>query len=143
MFHCKVGLFDHTLGIGASIAAAALGATVIEKHFTFSRADGGINSAFSMEPAEMAQLVRESQAASLGLGLIRYGPTPAEEKSLVFRRSLYVAQNMEAGEIFTPENVRVVRPGKGLSPRYHDTILCKRARKALVKGIPLNWDLVG
>ena len=113
------------------------------QNFTRSRAEGGVDSAFSMEPAEMAQLVRESQAASLALGQIRYGPTPAEEKSLVFRRSLYVAKNMQAGEIFTPENLRVVRPGKGLSPRYHDTILGKRASKALVKGTPLDWDLVG
>ena len=143
LFHCKVGLSDHTLGIGASIAAVALGATVIEKHFTLSRAEGGVDSAFSMEPAEMAQLVLESQAATLALGQIRYGPTPAEEKSLVFRRSLYVAKNMEAGEIFTQENLRVVRPGKGLSPRYYDTILGKRASIALVKGTPLDWDLVG
>ena len=107
------------------------------------RAEGSVDSAFSMEPAEMAQLVRESQAASRALGQIRYCPTPAEEKSLVFRRSLYVAQNMQAGENFTPENLRVVRPGKGLNPRYHDTILGKRASKALVKGTPLDWDLVG
>ena len=90
----------------------------------------------------MAQLVRESQAASLALGQFRYGPTPDEEKFVVFRRSLSVAQNMQAGGIFTLENLRIFRPGKGLSPRYHDTILGKRASKALVKGTPLDWDLV-
>ncbi len=142
LFHCKVGLSDHTLGIGASIAAVALGATVIEKHFTLSRAEGGVDSAFSMEPAEMAQLVRESQAASLALGQIRYGPTPAEEKSLVFRRSIYVAKDMQAGDLFTTKNIRVVRPGKGLKPAFYETVLGKKASRFLKKGEPVSWESI-
>ena len=106
-------------------------------------AEGVVDSAFSMEPVEMAQLARETQAEAFALSQIRYGPMPAEEKSLIFRRSLYVAQKMEASEILTSENLRVVRPGKGLSPRYYDTILGKRASKALLKGPPLDWDLAG
>jgi N-acetylneuraminate synthase len=140
LFGCKVGLSDHTLGIGASVAAVALGATVIEKHFTLSRADGGVDSAFSMETSEMAQLVRECEAAFLALGEIKYGPTPAEEKSLVFRRSIYVAKDMKAGDVFTPENIRVVRPGMGLHPRAYEKILGRRARYNLIKGKALTDD---
>jgi N-acetylneuraminate synthase len=142
LFGCKVGLSDHTLGIGTSVAAVALGATVIEKHFTLSRADGGVDSAFSIEPIEMAQLVRECEAASLALGGIKYGPTPAEEKSLVFRRSIYVAKDMKAGDVFTPENIRVVRPGRGLHPNLYEKILGKKAMTDLAKGQPLSFDYI-
>jgi len=142
LFGCKVGLSDHTLGIGASVAAVALGATVIEKHFTLSRADGGVDSAFSMEPHEMSQLVKECQAASMALGQIKYGPTPAEGKSLVFRRSIYIAKDMKAGDVFTRENIRVVRPGKGLNPAFFESILGKRIQKDVAKGTPLHWDLI-
>lgn len=142
LFGCKVGLSDHTLGIGASVAAVALGATVIEKHFTLSRADGGVDSAFSMEPSEMAQLVRECEAASLALGEIKYGPTPAEEKSLVFRRSIYVAKDIKAGDKFTNENIRIIRPSKGLHPRYFDFLIGKICKNNLSKGAPINIETV-
>lgn len=142
LFGCKVGLSDHTLGIGASVAAVALGATVIEKHLTLSRADGGVDSAFSMEPSEMSQLVRECKAASLALGEIKYGPTPAEEKSLVFRRSIYVAKDMKKGDIITYENIRVVRPGSGLPPKYYETVIGKKITKNVERGCPLTWDLL-
>ena len=138
LFQCKVGLSDHTLGIGASIAAVALGATVIEKHFTLSRAEGGVDSAFSMEPAEMAQLVTECKAAKLALGGIKYGPTPAEEKSLVFRRSIYAAKDIKGKDVFTNENIRVVRPGKGLHPRFFEFLLGKKANKDIGKGSPIS-----
>lgn len=140
LFGCKVGLSDHTIGIGASVAAVALGATVIEKHFTLSRAHGGVDSAFSMEPSEMAQLVRECETAALALGEIKFGPTPAEEKSLVFRRSIYVAQDIKAGEEFTSKNIRVVRPGKGLHPRFYEILVGKLANKNLPKGWPITFQ---
>ena len=142
LFGCKVGLSDHTLGIGVSVAAVALGATVIEKHFTLSRAEGGVDSAFSMEPIEMAQLVSECEAASLALGEIKYGPTPAEERSLVFRRSIYVAQDIKAGEEFTSKNIRVVRPGRGLKPSFYERIVGKKAQRELKMGQPLSFDVV-
>lgn len=140
LFQCKVGLSDHTLGIGASIAAVALGATVIEKHFTLNRSEGGVDSAFSMEPAEMAQLVTECKAAKLALGGIKYGPTPAEEKSLVFRRSIYAAKDIKGEDVFTNENIRVVRPGKGLHPRFFEFLLGKKANKDIGKGLPIRLD---
>jgi N-acetylneuraminate synthase len=125
LFDVQVGLSDHTMGIGAAIASVALGATVIEKHFTLRRADGGVDSAFSMEPEEMQQLVIESERAWQALGKVQYGPTEAEKKSMVFRRSLYVAQDMKAGDRFTAENLRAVRPGLGLPPKYYGTIVGK------------------
>lgn len=143
LFGCKVGLSDHTLGIGASVAAVTLGATVIEKHLTLSRADGGVDGAFSMEPTEMAQLVKECNAAKLALGEIKYGPTLAEEKSLVFRRSIYVAKDMRKGEPFTLENLKIVRPGKGLKPAVLANILGKKINCDAEKGTPLAWDLIG
>jgi N-acetylneuraminate synthase len=142
LFGCKVGLSDHTLGIGASVAAIALGATVIEKHFTLSRLDGGVDSAFSMEPAEMDQLVKECKAARLALGEIKYGPTPAEEKSLIFRRSIYVAKDMKEGDVFTTENLKIVRPGKGLEPAAINSVLGRKINRDAKKGTPLSWELI-
>ena len=142
LFDVQVGLSDHTLGIGAAVASVALGAVAIEKHFTLSRADGGVDSAFSMEPLEMAQLVEETQRAWQALGQIQYGPTPAEKKSLVFRRSLYVAQDMKVGDVLTPQNLRAVRPGYGLPTKYYETVLGKAVIKAVKKGTPLNWELL-
>lgn len=141
-FGCQVGLSDHTLGIGVSVAAVALGATVIEKHFTLDRADGGVDAAFSMEPDEMRALVTETERAWQSLGEVSYGPTPAEEPSLRFRRSLYVAEDMRAGEMFTTESLRVVRPGLGLPPKHYDELLGKRIVRDLPKGTPVSWDLV-
>ncbi|MFM6204629.1 pseudaminic acid synthase, partial [Planktothrix sp.] len=114
LFNVQVGLSDHTMGIGAAVASVALGATVIEKHFTLRRADGGVDSAFSMEPAEMAQLVIESERAWQALGQVYYGQTKAEKSSLAYRRSLYVVKDLKVGDVLTPENLKTIRPGLGL-----------------------------
>ncbi|MDD2700474.1 MAG: pseudaminic acid synthase [Sideroxydans sp.] len=143
LFGCEVGLSDHTMGVGVSVASVALGATVIEKHFTLSRADGGVDSSFSMEPAEMAQLVIESERAWQALGKVSYGPTEKEKKSLAFRRSLYLTRDMKAGETLTRENVRAIRPGFGLPTKYLDVVLGKQLKKDVVKGTPLSWELIG
>lgn len=142
LFGCEVGLSDHTHGIGASVAAVALGATVIEKHFTLSRAEGGVDSAFSMEPAEMAALVIETERAWQALGGIQYGPTEAEKSSLRFRRSVYIAQDVKAGEVLTRMNLRVIRPGRGLSPKYYETLLGQRVKRDLAKGTAMAWDFL-
>jgi N-acetylneuraminate synthase len=143
LFGCEVGLSDHTMGIGAAVASVALGATVIEKHFTLSRADGGVDSTFSMEPAEMAQLVLETGRAWQAMGQVRYGPTEDEKKSLQFRRSLYVVENLNAGEVLTRENVRAIRPGLGLAPKYIDSVLGKTVREGVRRGTALGWHLIG
>jgi pseudaminic acid synthase len=142
LFNCEVGLSDHTMGVGVSIASVALGATVIEKHFTIRRSDGGVDSSFSMEPSEMAQLVCETERAWRSLGSIFYGPTPEEEKSLQFRRSLYVTADIRAGEELTRHNVRAIRPGLGLSPKYIGQVIGKRVRRDVARGTALNWDLI-
>jgi N-acetylneuraminate synthase len=142
LFGCEVGVSDHTMGIGVAIAAVACGATVIEKHFTLCRADGGVDSAFSIEPAEMAQLVIETERAWHALGRVSYSPTEAEKKSLVFRRSLYVVDDIDPGEAFSTENVRAIRPGHGLPPKFLPLVLERRARKTIKKGTPLSWDLL-
>ena len=142
LFGCAVGLSDHTLGIGASVASVALGATVIEKHFTLSRAEGGVDAAFSLEPAEMAQLVRECRTAALALGTVSYERAEQEQKSLQFRRSLYVVEDMKAGDVFTEKNLRRIRPGMGLSPKYYDIILGKKVNRDIIRGTPVQWDLI-
>jgi len=143
MFGCEVGLSDHTMGVGVAVAAVALGATLVEKHFTLRRADGGVDSAFSLEPGELRSLVIETERAWLALGSVRYGPTEAERKSLIFRRSLYVASDMAAGDFFTAENVRIVRPGNGLHPRFYRQILGRKAKTDLSKGQALTWSAIG
>jgi pseudaminic acid synthase len=143
LFDCEVGLSDHTMGIGAAIAAVAFGASVIEKHFTLNRADGGVDSAFSLEPSELAMLVEETERAWMSLGAITYGPTEAESKSLMFRRSIYIAEDMKYGEKFTPKNLRVVRPGKGLHPRFYEQLLGKQVNRDVPKGTPMDWSLIG
>ncbi len=140
LFDCEVGLSDHTKGVGVSVAAVALGATVIEKHFTLSRADGGVDSAFSLEPAELASLVSETRRAWQSIGNIRYGPTESEQKSLVFRRSIYVAADINPGETFTPNNIRIVRPGDGAPPSFYAKLLGRKAHKSYNKGTPLSLD---
>jgi len=142
-FGCEVGLSDHTLGIGAAIAAVAHGATVIEKHLTVRRADGGVDSAFSMEADELGALVVETERAWQSLGVPRVGPTEAERGSLVFRRSLYVAEDMQPGEALTPGNLRIVRPGFGLAPKHYESLLGRRVVKAVSRGTRMSWDLVG
>jgi pseudaminic acid synthase len=143
LFGCEVGLSDHTMGVGASIAAVAHGATVIEKHFTLRRADGGVDSAFSLEPAELAILVQETERAWMSLGAVAYGPTEAELKSLRFRRSLYVAEDMKRGEKFTRKSLRVVRPGMGLHPRFYEQLLGKSVNRDVRKGTALDWSIIG
>lgn len=143
LFGCEVGISDHTIGIGVAVASVALGATVIEKHFTISRADGGVDSAFSMEPVELQALVSEAERARLALGTIQYGPTERERPSLKHRRSLYVVQNMKAGESFSKENLRAIRPGLGLPPKYLEMILGKKVNRDVSKGTPVSWDLIG
>ena len=140
LFDCEVGLSDHTLGVGVSVASVALGATVIEKHFTLNRADGGVDGAFSMEPHEMAQLVIESERAWKALGKVNYGPTEAEKKSIQFRRSLYVVKDLMAGDILTHENIRSIRPGLGLPSKYLDVVLGKRINQDVKKGSALEWS---
>jgi N-acetylneuraminate synthase len=142
LFDCEVGLSDHTLGIGVAVAAVALGASVIEKHFTLNRADGGVDSAFSLDPSELAALVAETERAWMSLGAVTYGPTDAELKSLIFRRSLYVAQDMKGGDRFTRTNLRVVRPGRGLHPRFYEQLLGKSVSRDVRKGTPVDWTLL-
>lgn len=143
LFGCEVGLSDHTMGLGVSLASVALGATVIEKHFTLDRADGGVDSTFSMEPAEMAQLVVESERAWQALGQVSYGPTPAEKKSLQFRRSLYITQDLPRGAILTRNNVRAIRPGLGLPTKYLEVVLGKTVTRDVTKGTAVSWDILG
>ena len=143
LFDCEVGLSDHTMGIGVAVASVALGATVIEKHFTLRRADGGIDSAFSMEPEEMQALVVETERAWQALGTISYGATNAEKASLQFRRSLYVVKDLKVGDVLTNDNVRAIRPGLGLSPKYLEIVLGMRVRQDVKKGTALGWGLLG
>ena len=143
LFDCQVGLSDHTMGIGVAVASVALGATMIEKHFTLSRAQGGVDSAFSMEPDEMRVLVAETKRARQALGKVSYGPTEKEEKSLIFRRSLYIVQDMKKGDMLTKENLRAIRPGLGLPPKYYDILLGKRVNKDTKRGTAVSRELVG
>ncbi|UPW20163.1 pseudaminic acid synthase [Agarivorans sp. TSD2052] len=140
-FDCLVGLSDHTLGIGVSVASMVMGASVIEKHFVLDRNAGGVDAAFSLEPAELTSLVIECNNAKLALGEVRYGGTEAEEKSKMYRRSIYVSCNIKAGELFTPNNLKIVRPGLGMPPKYWETVLGRKASRDLDKGTPLSWEL--
>jgi N-acetylneuraminate synthase len=142
MFQCEIGLSDHTMGIGVSVASVALGATVIEKHFTLDRKDGGVDSTFSMEPHEMGQLVSETRRAWEAIGNVSYGPTEAEKKSLQFRRSLYIVEDMKAGDVLTCDNLRAIRPGLGLPTKYLDVVLGKSIRQDVNKGTALTWSLL-
>ena len=142
LFNCEVGLSDHTLGIGVAVASVALGATVIEKHFTLSRAEGGVDSAFSMEPAEMKQLVVETERAWQALGKINYTVTEQEKKSLQFRRSLYIVEDMKAGDVITERNMRAIRPGLGVSPKYYEKFLGKTVKNDVSRGIPVSFELI-
>lgn len=141
-FDVEVGLSDHTLGIGVAVASIALGATLIEKHFTLDRAEGGVDAAFSMEPQEMRLLVEETRKAWQALGQVNYGPTEKEKASIKFRRSIFAVRDIKAGESFTENNIRIIRPGQGLEPKHYETLLNKKAFLAVKKGTPLTWDLV-
>jgi len=141
LFDCKVGLSDHTLGIGVAVASVALGATVIEKHFCMSRAEGGVDSAFSLEPAEMKTLVEEAHRAYLALGKISYGVLEAEKNSRFFKRSIYISKDLKAGDKITHENIKVIRPAAGLHPRYWDEIVGRIVKVDLKKASPSEWDI--
>jgi len=142
LFGYPVGLSDHTIGIGTSVAAVGLGASVIEKHFTLNRDDGGVDSAFSLTPDEMTLLVRETRQAWQSIGAVQYGPSKQEKASLQFRRSIYACADIRAGEPLTRENIRIIRPGFGLPPKYYDLLLGMRAASAISRGTPLKWDLL-
>jgi pseudaminic acid synthase len=142
IFDCPIGLSDHTMGIGAAIAAVALGACVIEKHFTLRRADGGVDSTFSIEPEELKTLVVESERAFKALGKVQYGIQKAEQNSKQFKRSIYIAKDIKAGEIISMDNIKVIRPGFGLEPKYLDLVLNRAASQDLKAGTPLTWDLL-
>ncbi len=140
LFDVQVGLSDHTMGVGVAVASVALGATVIEKHFTTSRAEGGVDSAFSLEPQELKALCVESERAWLGLGKVSYALEKSEVKSMRYRRSIYVSADICAGEVFSEKNVRIVRPGFGLSPKFFDQVLGRRASADFKKGTALKWE---
>lgn len=142
LFGTEVGLSDHTMGVGTAVAAVALGATLIEKHFTDSRAAGGVDAAFSMEPDELKQLAEETEQAWQSIGRVHYGPTKSEIASLVHRRSLYIAADLKAGDVLTMENVRDIRPGLGLEPKYLKLVLGRKIKRDARRGTALNWDLL-
>lgn len=143
LFQCEVGLSDHTMGIGVAVAGVALGATVIEKHFILSRSEGGVDAAFSMEPDEMKLLINETFRAWQSLGGIVYGSTDREKASLLFRRSIYVVEDMKKGDEFNSKSLRIIRPGNGLHPRYYDVLLGKRALYDIKRGTPMSWKFIG
>ena len=141
-YNCEVGLSDHTFGIGVPIAAIALGASIIEKHFTLSRNDGGVDSAFSANPEEMKLLVDESVRAWEALGRVFVGPAQSALPSLDYRRSIYVSHNIKAGELFTETNLRCVRPAKGLPPKYLPILLGRSASRDIERGEALSWNMI-
>ena len=142
IFNCTVGISDHTQGIGTAIASVALGGKVIEKHFVLSRAEGGVDSAFSLEPEEMKNLVIEANRAFSSLGEIHFGATEGEKSSLIYRRSLYIVKDVKAGELLTANNVKSLRPSKGLPPKFYESVVGKKAKCALKKGMALSWEMV-
>lgn len=142
LFKCQVGLSDHTLGIGAAVASMALGARVVEKHFTLNREDGGVDSAFSLEPEEMAQLVRECNTAVEALGHVSYEMQEQEKKSLIYRRSIYITEDMKAGDVLTEKNMRCIRPGNGLEPKYYEELLGMHLKYDVSRGTPMRRELV-
>jgi len=142
LFNCHVGLSDHTMGVGVAVASIALGARVIEKHFCLSRAEGGVDSAFSLEPSEFKTLVEECNRAFLGLGKVHYGILEEEKKSLTYKRSIYVVKDIKAGETLTTENIRIIRPGLGLQPKYFDMVLGKTAKQDLKRGTALSFEML-
>jgi N-acetylneuraminate synthase len=141
-FSVPVGVSDHTMEISVPVAAVTLGACIVEKHFTLSRAAKGPDSAFSFEPQEFKAMVESVRTAEKALGAVHYGVSDQELKSRVFRRSMFVIRDMRAGERFTRENVRIIRPGYGMHPRYMDEVLGRTASRDIKRGVPLVWDLV-
>ncbi|WP_332818467.1 pseudaminic acid synthase [Sphingopyxis sp.] len=141
MFDCHIGFSDHTLGIGVAVAAAAFGAVVIEKHFTLRRDEGGVDAAFSSEPDELAAMVQETARAAVAFGDVRYGPSEADTKSLQFRRSLYIVEDMKAGEVLTPANLRAIRPGLGLPPKFIGQLMGRKIARDIARGTAASWDI--
>lgn len=142
-FGVEVGLSDHTMGCGVAVAAVGLGAVLIEKHFTLARAEGGVDSAFSLEPAEFSLLRTETERAWQAIGSVTYGGVAAEEQSKAYRRSLYFTRDLASGEEILPDAVRAIRPGFGLSPKFRDQIIGRRASRDIRRGTPASWDLLG
>jgi N-acetylneuraminate synthase len=142
LFGVQVGLSDHSMGLGVAVAAIAEGAVIVEKHFTLGRADGGIDSAFSIEPDELKSLIVETERAWQAIGKVSYGPVGNEKKSLQFRRSLYVVKDMKKGDKFTPENLRIIRPGFGLPPEHYDSLLGMSVVRDIKKGTAVTWDIL-
>jgi N-acetylneuraminate synthase len=143
LFQTEVGLSDHTMGTGVSVAAVALGATVIEKHFTLARADGGVDSSFSLEPAELESLVTETRRAWQALGTITYGAASVQEqRNMAYRRSLYITRDLKQGDILDSTCLRAIRPGLGLPPKYYDLLVGRRVAKEVRRGTPVQWDLL-
>ena len=140
-FDVAIGYSDHTLGIEVDIAAVAMGATIIEKHFTLDRNDGGVDSVFSLEPNELKSLVVETERAYHSLGGVFYASTQGEEKSKIFRRSLYIVKDMNAGDIFTKDNLKIMRPGMGLAPKHYENILGRKIKRSVKKGTAVNWEI--
>ena len=141
-FGVQVGLSDHTLGTAVATAAVALGATAIEKHVTLRRSDGGPDSAFSLEPDELARLVADARDAWAALGGVNYARTESEEGSLVFRRSIFAVADIAQGEVLTGANVRIIRPGHGLAPKHLPALLGRRAARSIARGTPIDWQLI-
>lgn len=142
LFSCEIGISDHTMGVGVPVAAVALGATIIEKHFCLSRAEGGVDSAFSLEPHEFKSLVIEAERAWQSLGTVHYGVLETEKNSLNYKRSLYAVKDINEGDIFSAENIRVIRPGDGMHPKYYDLVIGKKAKVKISKGTPLTTDFI-
>lgn len=139
---CTIGLSDHTMGIGVSVASVALGAMVLEKHFTLRRVDGGVDSAFSMEPEEMKNLVVESDRAYLALGKVQTEVQKIEEKSIIFKRSIYFVRDMQAGDVITEFDLKIIRPGFGLVSKYFNTLIGRTLAKDVKRGTPTSWDVI-
>ena len=140
-FQCEVGISDHTLGIGVALAGVALGASVIEKHFVLSRDAGGVDAAFSLEPSELKMLVSESRSAALAGGNVLYGGDSSEQDSKKYRRSIYISADVEGGDVLSSDNIKIVRPGLGLAPKYYDHVLGRKIAKKTAKGTALTWEL--
>jgi pseudaminic acid synthase len=141
-WQCEIGLSDHTMGIGVALAAVGLGVRVIEKHFTLRRSDGGVDSAFSMEPHELKALVDESYRAYQALGRIQTDVQEAEEKSLLFKRSIYASRDISEGEILNESNLKIIRPALGIAPKHWESIQGKKAIKSIKAGQPLSWEII-
>ena len=143
IFRVPIGLSDHTMGTTVPVVSVAMGAAIVEKHLTLSRAAGGPDGAFSLEPAEFKDLVQAIRIAEKAMGEVAFGVTLAEESSMVFRRSLFVVKHMRKGEVFTEANVRSIRPGYGLPPKFLESVMGRKAACAISRGTPLSWSLIG